>query len=1051
MAEEWNKGPIAWMARNSVTSNLLMFILIAGGLLIMSRVKKEVYPEFNLDVVRVTVLYPGASPEEIEEGVLLSIEDEVRSLDGVKRVTSVAFEGNGVVSVELLLGVNQVNVLQDVKNVVDSIQSFPEEAERPIVSLVDQRRQVITLIVTGDIDRKELNDLAEEVREELIQEEGITLIDIGGVPPLEISIEIPSAHLREYNLKLEQVSDLVRSTALDLPGGGVKAPGGEVLIRTKEKRDFASEYEDIPIVSNKDGTRVLLGDIAEVREKFEDTFEEAYFNGKPAVFLRVYRVGDQNPLEIAADVAQYVEKKNRSLPSSVRLVTWNDRSEVYRDRIQLLMKNATIGLILVLVFLGLFLEPSLAFWVTIGIPVSIIGSFLFIPWTSASINMISLFAFIVTLGIIVDDAILVGENIYHNREKGFPFLKASIIGAREMSGPVTFAVLTNIMAFLPLFFVPGPSGKLFMQIPAIVVSVFIISLFESLFVLPSHLTHEYKKGKIWKLLNKPNKIFESYLKTLIDKVFVPQLTTAMAWRYLTMTCAVGILVVLLGLVFGGHLKFSYLPRVESDIVSAQVVLPYGVPLETSRKVQKQLVDAGVRALASFGDEKASKGIYTQIGDALDRSGPGGAAVQLKGTHLVGAQMYLVSAEDRSVSGIELAKKWREETGKILGAETSSFQGIVQVGSGKPIEVQLSHPSNETLKNAARVLADEIETYQGVFDIDDGVARGKPQLSFQLRPEARGLGVTTKDLAEQIRGAFYGAEALRQQRGRNEIKVMVRLPEDERDSVETIEELVIRTPQGGEIPISQAADVVHDYAYTNIDRTNGRRVQAVTADVDEFVANAAEIMADIESQILPRLIDRYPGLTYSFEGEQRDRIESLEALGVGFIFALFGIYALLAIPFKSYAQPVIVMLSIPFGMIGAILGHMLLGYELSIISMFGLVALAGVVVNDSLVLVVTANQNMESGMSAMEAIIDAGRRRFRPIVLTSFTTFFGLAPMIFERSMQARFLIPMAVSLGFGILFSTAIILLVTTSFYLILEDIKSTQRGDGNKVPPGTS
>lgn len=1044
MDDRFSKGPVAWMTRNSVASNLLMFILLVGGFLVMTRVKQEVFPDYDLDIVRVSVVYPGASPEEIEEGVLLSIEDEVRSLDGVKRVTSVAFEGNGVVNIELLLGVNQINVLQDVKNVVDSIQSFPEEAERPIVSLVDRRREVVTIMVTGDVDRRTLKDLSEEIRDELIQGEGVTLIEVGGVPSLEISIEIPSETLRAYNLKLEQVSDLVRRTALDLPGGGVKAPGGEVLLRTQEKRDFAREYEDIPVISNKDGTRVLLGDIADIDEKFEETYEEAYFNGKPAVYLNVFRVGDQSPLDIAERVTKYVRKKNEILPPNVRLVTWDDRSELYWGRIQLLMKNAILGLALVLLFLGLFLEPYLAFWVTLGIPVSIIGSFLFIPWTSASINMISLFAFIVTLGIIVDDAILVGENIYHKREKGLPFLKASILGAQEMTGPVTFAVLTNIMAFLPLFFVPGPSGKLFMQIPSIVVSVFIISLIESLFVLPSHLSHEHKKGKIWRLLNKPNKVFESKLKYFIDHYFVPQMTVAMSWRYLTMTCAIGILAVVLGIVLGGHLDFSYLPKVESDVVTAQVVLPYGVPLEKSREVQKKLVEAGEKALAYFKDENASKGIYTQIGEALEGGGGGSGSVELTGSHLVGAQMYLVDAEKRTVNGVELANKWREEVGEVVGAESTSFQGVIQVGSGKPIEVQLSHPSNAILERAAKELADELRVFSGVFDIDDGVAKGKQQLSFHLRPEARGLGITTRDLAEQVRGAFYGAEALRQQRGRDEIKVMIRLPESERQSIETIEELVIRTPQGGEIPISEAAEVTHDHAYTNIDRTNGRRVQAVTADVDETVGNAVKIMSNLKEEALPQLMEKYPGLTYTFEGEQRDRIESLEALGAGFIFALFGIYALLAIPFKSYAQPVIVMLSIPFGVIGAVIGHMLLGYELSIISMFGIVALSGVVVNDSLVLVVTANENVAEGMSAMEAIIDAGRRRFRPIILTSFTTFFGLAPMIFERSMQARFLIPMAVSLGFGILFSTFIILLVTTSFYLILEDIKSSwdqQRG----------
>lgn len=1029
------KGPIAWMAQNSVASNLLMFILVVGGFMVLLNVKKEVFPPYDLDIVRVSVLYPGASPEEIEEGVVLPVEDEVRSLDGVKRVTSTAFEGRGLIDVELLSGVDEINILQKVKNVVDGIKSFPENAERPVVSLIDQRRQVITLIVTGDLDKRTLKEIGEQVRDDLIQNEGVTLIDLGAVPPLEISIEIPSENLRAYQLKLENVAQVVKRNALDLPGGGVKASSGEVLLRTTERRDYAGEFALIPVVSNPDGTQVYLSDIAEVKEQFEDTYEEAFFNGKPAIYLNIYRVGDQDPLDIAARVHKYVEKKNQMLPSNVELVGWNDRSEIYRDRIHLLIKNASLGLLLVLIFLGLFLEPTLAFWVTIGIPVSIIGSFLFIPFTEASINMVSLFAFIVTLGIIVDDAILVGENIYHKREKGMSFLRASIEGAQEIAGPVTFAVLTNITAFLPLFFVPGPSGKLFMQIPSIVVAVFIVSLIESLFVLPAHLTHEYKAKGIWKWLNKPNQIFEKGLKRFIDNVFVPQISAAMHWRYLTMASAAAVLLFVMGLFFGDHIKFSYLPRVDSDVISAQVVMPFGVPIEASRDVQRILVEGAARALEKSEGKKISRGVYTQIGSPIPGRGPGSQALQLTGSHLVGAQLFLVPSDQRKISGVEFANRWREEVGEIVGAETSSFQGIIQISGGPPIDIQLSHPSNEVLEIAAQELAQELRFYKGVYDIDDGVSKGKPQLSFQLKPNARGLGITSKDLAEQVRGAFYGSEALRQQRGRNEMKIMVRLPEEERKTVKTIEELVIRTPQGGEIPISEAATFSYDRAFTNINRTNGRRIQAVTADVNENLANATQITQEVEDRVLPRLIMKYPGLAYSLEGEQRDQIETMKSLASGFVFAMFGIYALLAIPFRSYFQPIIVMLSIPFGIIGAVLGHMLLGYELSIVSMFGIVALAGVVVNDSLVLVVTANKNVEEGMSAMQAIIDAGRRRFRPIMLTSFTTFFGLAPMIFETSTQARFLIPMAISLGFGILFSTFIILLITTSFYLILEDI----------------
>ena len=1036
MSETYPKGPISWMAQNRIAANLLMCILLIGGLIIASRVKREVFPDFDLDIVRIAVSYPAASPEEVEEGIVLSIEDEVRSLDGIKKVTSTAFEGKGVVLVEVLSGVDPGKVLQDVKNVVDSIQSFPEKAEKPIVSLLQQRRQVISLLISGEVDKKTLRNIGEQVREELLQTEGITLVELQAVPSLEISVEIPHEKLRTYHLKLEQVADLIKRTALDLPGGGVKTSSGEVLLRTKERRNFASDFEDIAIVSKPDGTKVMLSDIATVKEILKETDEEAFFNGEPAVRVDVFRVGNQDPVDISAKVHTYVEEKNAQLFPAVSIDPWNDRSEIYRDRIRLLVKNASIGLLLVLIFLGLFLEPRLAFWVTLGIPISIIGSFLFIPWTSASINMISLFAFIITLGIIVDDAILVGENIYHKREKGMSFLKSAIIGTREISGPVTFAVLTNIVTFIPLFFVPGPAGKLYFQIPAIVVSVFIVSLVESLYILPAHLTNQHELKGFWKKLNIPNQFFEGLLKRFIDHILTPQLKAAMKWRYLTMACAIGVMIVMIGLFLGDHLKFSYLPRVDSDVVSAQIILPYGVPMKTSREVQILLVEAAERVLDQVGGKEISKGLYVQIGSAISGNTPVKVAVQVPGSHIVGAQLFLKSSDQRNISGEEFAKLWREEVGEIPGAEAMNFSGVIQTGGGFPIDIRLTHPNTESLKKAAQNLAQELHYYDGVYDIDDGVSRGKPQLSFYLRSDARGLGITSKDLAEQVRAAFYGSEALRQQRGRNEIKVMVRLPENERKTVETIEELVIRTPQGGEIPISEAADVKYDYAYTSISRTDGRRVQAVTADVDEQKANATQIFEDVKENVFPRLFQQYPELSYSLEGEQREQLEILKTLAVGFTFALFGIYALLAIPFKSYTQPVIVMLSIPFGVIGAVLGHLLLGYEMSIVSMLGIVALAGVVVNDSLVLVVTANRSVEEGMSVMNAIIHAGRRRFRPIMLTSFTTFFGLAPMIFETSMQARFLIPMAISLGFGILFSSFIILLITTSFFLILHDLR---------------
>ena len=1031
-------GPIAWMARNHVAANLAMLLFLVGGLMLSTRVKQEIFPEFAVDTISVSVLYRGASPAEVEQGIILSIEDEVRGLDGVKEVTAVATESRARVTVELLSGTDTSKALQDVKNAVDSILSFPEEAERPIVSLVEVRNQVLTILVHGEQDEQTLRALAERIRDDLLQRPGITLVELAATRPLEISIEVPQHNLRAYNLTLDGIAREVREAAIELPAGGVKTTGGEVLLRTQERRDFAREYANIPVASAPDGSQILVSDIANIYDGFEETDEEAFFNGQRAVKVQVYRVGNETPQSVSDTVRAYLAEVEPSIPTGIGLTVWNDRSEVYRDRINLLVKNASLGLVLVLLLLGAFLDPKLAFWVTLGIPISILGSFLFLPITGASINMLSLFAFIVTLGIVVDDAVVVGENVYEKREQGLSFLAAAIEGAKEIAAPVLFAVLTNIVAFLPLFFVPGATGNFFRQIPAVVVAVFTVSLIESLFILPAHLSHQTPENRVWKILGKPRQLFAALLQRSITQGYQPLLRVALANRYVTLATGITLLILAVGGVGGGYIQFSFIPRIDADIVAAQATLPFGVPMETARRVQRQLLAAASATVEEQGGADIVRGMYTQIGSLLQRLGPpipgsGGAG----GSHLVGVQVALVPEDRRETGSLEFANAWREATAHITGIETLTFNAETGVSEGAALDIRLTHRSRATLEAAAAELARSLAGYAGVRDINDGFARGKPQLSLTVKPEARSLGINATDLARQVRSSFYGAEALRQQRGRNEVRVMVRLPENERRTAHTVEQLILRTDHGGEIPLFQAAGVERGHAYTEIRRREGRRILAVTADVDETVSNANTIMAEVLSQELPALVQKYPGLSYVLEGEQASQQESLDALGIGFLFALLGIYGLLAVPFRSYVQPLIVMLSIPFGIIGAIIGHILLGYGLSIISLFGIIALAGVVINDSLVLVVTANRMRETQqLSPSAAISLAGVRRFRPILLTSLTTFFGLTPMIFETSLQARFLVPMAISLGFGILFATVIILVLLPASYLILEDLQ---------------
>ncbi|MFH1737991.1 MAG: efflux RND transporter permease subunit, partial [bacterium] len=939
-------GPIAWMARNSVAANLLMIVLIVGGLIIGGQVKQEVFPEFDLDFVVITVPYPGASPAEVEQGIILAVEEGVRGLDGIKRVTSTAREGSGTVVVELLSGSNGNKALQDIKNAVDRITSFPQDSERPVVSLLITRREVISILLYGDQDEHTLRMLAERVRDDLIQKPGITFVELDGVRPLEIAIEVPHEKLRAYDLTLDEIADQVARTAVEIPGGGVKTKGGEVLLRTAERRDFGSEFADIPIISRPDGTNVHLTDIATIIDGFRETDQEAHYNGKPAVRIVVYRVGDETPIEVSDTVKEYVADLKANLPPSVGVATWLDWSDIYRDRMNLLLRNARLGLVLVLMTLGLFLEIRLAFWVTMGIPISFLGSLLLMPAMGVSINMISMFAFIVTLGIVVDDAIVVGENIYELRQRGMPFLKAAIRGAEQIAVPVVFSILTNIAAFMPMFFIPGVTGKFFRVIPSIVVCVFLISLIESLFVLPSHLGHlgPPRDRGIRGFVHHQQQRFSNGLQWFISRLYAPVLRLSARNRYLTTAVGITVLLITVGYVVGGRINFTFMPKVDSDVVTANAVLPYGTPVEKTKVLLARLVEAAQGVLDEHGGEGITRGIYTQIGSPPIGGGPIDVDLAVSGSHLTNVQILLVPSDQRPITASKFATEWHKRLGDLTGLESLTFTYSAGPASGSAIDVQLSHRNVPTLERAAMDLAEALGSYAGVRDVDDGFSWGKPQLDMQVKPEARSLGITASELARQVRSAFYGARAFRQQRGRNEVWIMVRLPEAERKSEYNIEELLIRTHGGGEIPLNEAADIQRGRAYTEINRADGRRTINVTADVVQGVGNANKILADLQKNVVPKLIANYPGLSYSLEGEQRDQREAVQSLGRGAIFALLVIFAMLAIPFRSYIQPLVVMTAIPFGIVGAVLGHVLMGYDLSVISLMGIIALSGVVVN-----------------------------------------------------------------------------------------------------------
>ncbi len=1042
------KGPIAYMANNHVASNILMLVLLVGGLMIGGSIKQEVFPEFNFDSVEVTVAYPGATPGEIEDSIVRPIELAVSGLESLKRVRSTAFENLGSVTIELIEGSDAEQALQDVKAEIDRIRTFPEEAERPIVTKLSNRRQALTLILSGDVSERALREQAQRVKDDLLAKPNITQVEIAAARPYEISIEIPEAQLRKYNLTLNQVAQIVNRASLDLAGGSIKTSGGEVLIRTTEKRDTGGEFDSVAVFTHPNGKRVLLGDIATVRDEFAEQDQEVMFDGHSALMINVYRVADQRPKDISATVLAYVEERNATQPESIRLAVYKDYADLLTQRINLLLKNGSLGLILVVITLGLFLEIRLAMWVAMGIVISFVGAFIFLPALDITINMISLFAFLTILGIVVDDAIVVGENIYVHARRGKPLAQAAVDGAREVSRAVTFAALTTVAAFTVLLFLGGFVGKFMGAVPRIVIAVLAISLVEAFFILPSHLSGGLvsSQARIWKRIEHRRAVLDRAVTWAREHVYARALDWAQRNRYTTVALGIALFLAALGVIRGGFIKFVFMPEIEADEVVVALEMPPGTPYATTQEQALHIMEIGEQLIREFDQGRVDGGTNLQhsfvlFGQMVVEGGPHGSGT-IFGDNLAQIRLLLVDPKERTVSTSEVANEWRKRVGWIPGAERLSFQSeLIRSGSG--MEVELSHVDYGTLLQATERLKAALNAYESIQEITDTHTQGKRELKLRLRPEAASMGISEQDLALQVRSAFYGAEALRIQRGQDEVKIMVRYPEDERRSMAAIEQMRVRTPQGGEIPLSQAAFVEDGRGFSTIKRTDRRRVVNITAKVDKSLASPTEILAALQADVLPGLISDYPGLSFNLEGRSRDEQESIASLAGAFGFGLLLIYALLAVPFRSFTQPLVVMSAIPFGLIGALGGHLMLGYNISMISMFGIVALTGVVVNDSLVMIDFINRAREDGVPLKEAVLTSGQRRFRPIMMTSLTTFLGLMPMILETSIQARFLVPMAISLGFGVMFSTVITLLIVPSLYLIQEDLVGLFRRKG--------
>lgn len=1033
---------IKWMAGNHVAANMLMIMLIVGGFLLAPMIKQEVFPEIELDQIQIAVTFPGAGPLEVEDGIVRPIEQAVSGIDNVKRVRGAASEGRGTVTVELLEGANQDVALNDIKSEVDRITTFPEQSEEPVVSKLTNRQEAISLMIYGDASELALREHAERIREDLLALPNVSQVELAAVRPYEISVEVPEATLRAYNLTLTDIASAIRRGSLDLPGGTVKTQGGEVLIRTTEKKYTGPEFSKIVVLTRPDGTEITLDQMASINDEFEDTDQQAFFDGKPAAMIKVFRVGNQKPTEVAGAVRDYMDTYRAQLPPSIKVDVWQDWSVIFQQRMDLLRTNGIQGLILVVLILATFLELRLAFWVAMGIPTSFLGALILMPVFGVSVNMLSLFAFILVLGMVVDDAIVVGENIFQHRLKGKSLFQASVDGASEVAGPVLFSVLTTVAAFLPLMFVSGAMGKFMWVVPAIVISVLIISVVEAFLVVPSHLSGKLSRSAapIWTKMERFRHHADEWLQKFLDKVYTPSLAAATKHRYVTFAVATAILFATVGIIAGGVIKFEFLPSIDADVINVQISMPPGTQVEETRRVTELVREAGLRAIAESDKNQEEPGrtnlkhMFVATGFQVFEGGPQGLRENIGG-NLSQIRLLLTDPELRSTRTPDIVNLWRNEVGEIPGVEQIQFQSSL-LAQGADIGIELSHEDFASLLAAVERLKVKLKTYDGVYDVSDTHFEGKRELQLRLKSDARTLGISEDELATQVRSAFFGAEALRLQRGRDEVKVMVRYPDEERKSLASVEDMMIRTRGGGEIPFHSAANVVDAIGFSSVSRTDQKRVVVVNASVDPAVANASELTAELQSTVLNELRADYIGLGVDYEGQSRDRQESMQSLLVGFIFALFLIFGLIAIPLRSFTQPIVIMSVIPFGFVGAILGHLLFGFNMSLMSMFGFVALTGVVVNGGIVMIDFINRARDEGVPLREAILQSGEKRFRAIMLTSMTTFFGLVPLILEKSVQAQFLVPMAISLGFGVMFSGFLItLIVLPAMYLILEDV----------------
>ncbi len=1051
-------GMISWMARNGVAANLLMVFMLVAGITSFFQITVMLFPEQDENVITISVMYPGASPAEVEESIIRRIEENVESVEEILDITSVAAENMGTVTVELVQGADTMRRLDEITSEVDQITTFPVDAEEPQINLRSNSQRALQLVVGGNTTERELKELANRIKDELTFIEGISIVEISGARDYEISIEASNDALRSQGLTLTDISNAVRQESLELPGGEIETRSEEFVLRTLGRNYDEQDFGEIVLRTGENGARIVLGDVATISDGFTDTDLINLYNGIPAVMINVMRVGDEQILEIADTVERYlVDELQPTLPDGVFAVIGRNEASVIKDRLSILAENGLMGLVLVILTLTIFLEFRVAAWTSLGIFISFVGVFAIMRIFDISINVLSSIGFLLAIGIVVDDAIVVGENIFARQEQGIPPLTAAIQGAQRISIPVIFAVATTIAAFSSLLTLPGTLGGLLGNIPAVVIGVLFLSVAEALFVLPFHLSHQ---STVQKTKNKMTEFFEDihrrinhWFKWFINGPLESSLEFVTHHPWVAITSSISLLFITAGILGGGYVKFTFFPEIEGDNVIASIELPSGATAERTEAVVRRLEEAAVNISFEFdplveNGDPAIKSLNVLVG-AQDSGQPnplgGGGGAETPNVATIVLEM--TPPENRNFSSKEFEDRWREAVGLVPEARKLTYSSQ-QMSFGDPVRVELTASSDETLDAVVAEVEAALRQLTGVFDVKNDRDTGKREIAFTLKPEARTYGLTLQSLAFQVRAAFFGDESLRVQRGREDVRVYIRLPSEERNSIDDLKAYRIKTPEGF-VPLGEVADLNEGTSPTSINRRNGRRIIAVTANVDSAVITSNEVNGYITSTLMPSIQQRYPDLTHDFGGEQREQARTGPAILMNFFYALVAIYAMLAIAFKSYTQPLVVMSVIPFGVFGAIMGHLIMGMNMSLLSIFGIIGLSGVIINGALVMIDFINEEVRNGMEYHEAIVEGAKNRFRPIFLTSLTTFLGVAPLVFETSVQAQFLIPVALSVGFGVLFGTAILLGLVPAIMSLLSPPKHVPELDHSGQPVG--